>query len=141
MAHADTTSPEHAVEPPLLSPAAHAVLDYAVGGAFLLVGFRLLSRHRRAGALALANGALVCGAAMMTDYPGGLWPRISFRRHRTLDLVQASLAGAGPYLLGFAEEPEASYFFEQAASEMAVIAATDWDGANAVHAAGRASGG
>jgi hypothetical protein len=140
MADADNTS-RQAVEPPLLSPAAHAVLDYAVAGAFLLVGFRLLSRHRRAGALALANGALICAASMMTNYPGGLWPRFSFKTHRTLDLAQASLAGAGPYLLGFSEEPEASYFFEQAASEMAVIAATDWEGTEAVRATAGVPGG
>jgi hypothetical protein len=136
MPDANTTTPRHAVEPPVLSPAAHALLDYFVGGAFLLVGLHLLSRHRRAGALALANGALICGAAAMTDYPGGVWPRFSFKTHRTLDLMQASLAGAGPYLLGFAHEPEASYFFEQAASEMAVIAATDWEGTEAVRPAG-----
>jgi len=128
MADADTTTPQQTVEPPLLSPAAHAVLDYAVAGAYLLVGVALLSRHRRAGVLALANGAMICAVSMMTNYPGGVWPRVSFKTHRTLDLVQASLAGVGPYVLGFGDQPAASYFFDQAASEMAIIAATDWDG-------------
>ena len=101
MADADTTTPQQTVEPPLLSPAAHAVLDYAVAGAYLLVGVALLSRQRRAGVLALANGAMICAVSMMTNYPVGVWPRVSFKTHRTLDLVQASLAGAGPYVLGF----------------------------------------
>jgi len=128
MADAETTTPQPTVEPPLLSPAAHAVLGYAVGGTYLLVGAALLSRHRRAGVLALANGAMICAVSMMTAHPGGVWPRVSFKTHRTLDLVQATVAGVGPYLLGFGDQPAASYFFEQAASEMATSAATDGDG-------------
>jgi hypothetical protein len=113
---------------PKLSPAAHAVLDYAVAGAYLLVGAALLKRHRRAGTLALLNGAMIVGASVCTDYPGGIWPRFSFKTHRTLDVAQASLAGLGPYLLGFGNDPEASYFYDQAAAELGVIVATDWDG-------------
>jgi hypothetical protein len=30
--------------------------------------------------------------------------------------------------LGFSDEPEATYFYGQALSEVGVIAATDWDG-------------
>jgi hypothetical protein len=41
----------------------------------------------------------------------------------------ATLAGLGPVLLGFAGDPEAAYFYGQAASEVGVIAATDWDAA------------
>jgi hypothetical protein len=118
----------------MLSPAAHALLDYTVGGAYFIMGFALLPRHRRAGTLALVNGALIYGMSMMTNYPGGLWPRFSFKTHRNLDVAQASLAGLGPYLLGFSNDPEASYFYEQAVSELAVIAATDWDGTGAADA-------
>jgi hypothetical protein len=114
-------------ETALLSPAAHAVLDYAVAGAYLLVGAALFTRHRRAGTLALLNGAIIVGASVCTDYPGGIWPRFSFKTHRTLDVAQASFAGLGPYLMGFGSDPEASYFYDQAATEMGVIAATDWD--------------
>ena len=39
---------------------------------------------------------------------------------------QAALAGLGPALFGFADEPEANMFYGQAASEVGVIAATDW---------------
>jgi hypothetical protein len=54
---------------------------------------------------------------------------LSFRTHRTGDIVQAAIAGFGPVLLGFAGEPEAKYFYGQAISEAGVIAATDWDAA------------
>ena len=33
----------------------------------------------------------------------------------------------GPTMLGFADEPEAQFFYAQAALEAAAVAATDWD--------------
>ncbi len=113
----------------LISPAQHAVLDYGVAATFLTFGFSMLSRHRAAAALAFANGAMVLGMSMLTDYPGGVFRQISFRGHRTGDIIQAALAGFGPLLFGFSNDPEANYFYGQAASEVAVIAATDWNAA------------
>jgi hypothetical protein len=112
-----------------ISPAQHAVLDYGVATAFLTFGFSMLSRHRPAAALAFANGAMVLGMSMLTDYPGGVLRTISFRGHRTGDILQAALAGIGPMLLGFGRDAEAKYFYSQALSEAGVIAATDWDAA------------
>ena len=113
----------------VISPAQHAMLDYGVAATFFGFGLSMLSRHRPAAALAFANGAMVLGMSLMTDYPGGVFRRLSFRTHRTGDMVQAALAGLGPVLLGFASDPEAKYFYGQAASEAGVIAATDWDAA------------
>jgi len=112
-----------------ISPAQHAVLDYGVAATFFSLGFSLLHRHRSAATLALLNGAMVLGMSLLTDYPGGLVRKLSFRDHRTGDIIQAGLAAAGPVLLGFANDVEASYFYGQALSEVGVIAATDWDAA------------
>jgi hypothetical protein len=54
---------------------------------------------------------------------------LSFRGHRVGDIIQAAVAGLGPVVMGFANEPEATYFYGQALSEAGVIAATDWDAA------------
>jgi hypothetical protein len=113
----------------IISPAQHAVLDYGVAGTFFAVGFSMLSRHRPAATLAFLNGAMVLGMSMLTDYPGGVFRKLSFRTHRTGDIVQAALAGLGPVLFGFAGDPEAKYFYGQAVSEAGVIAATDWNAA------------
>jgi len=91
-----------------ITPAAHAVLDYAVAATFIVKGMSLMS--------------------LMTAYPGGVWPQFSFKAHRTGDICQATLAALGPRLLGFARDPEAAFFYGQAVSEVGVIAATDWDG-------------
>ena len=110
-----------------ISPSQHAVLDYGVAATFFAFGFSVMSRHRSAAALAFANGAMVLGMSLLTDYPGGVVRTLSFRAHRTGDIVQAALAGVGPLLFGFGRDPEAKYFYGQAASEAAVMAATDWD--------------
>jgi hypothetical protein len=113
----------------IISPAQHAVLDYGVAATFFAFGFSMRSHHRPAAALAFVNGAMVLGMSMLTDYPGGVFRALSFRTHRTGDIVQAVLAGLGPILFGFGNDPEAKYFYGQAASEAGVIAATDWDAA------------
>ena len=113
----------------VISPAQHAVLDYGVAGTFFAMGLSMLPRHRRAAALAFLNGGMVLGMSLLTDYPGGVWRKISFKGHRTGDILQAALAGLGPVLFGFANDPEATYFYGQALSEAGVIAATDWNAA------------
>jgi hypothetical protein len=115
--------------PAVISPAQHAVLDYGVASTFFAIGLSLLSRHRTAAALAMLNGGMVLGMSLLTDYPGGLYRRLSFRTHRTGDIIQAAVAGLGPLLLGFGRDPEAKYFYGQALSEVGVIAATDWNAA------------
>ncbi len=110
-----------------ISPAQHAVLDYGVAATFFALGMRYRNRNRAASALAFANGGMVLGMSMLTNYPGGVWPTISFKTHGTMDLVQAALAGFGPLLFGFADEPEAKTFYAQAASELGVVANTDWN--------------
>jgi hypothetical protein len=112
--------------PKVIDPAAHAVLDYLTAGTFFAMGISMLGRHKRAANLAFANGAAVLGLSLMTDYPGGVFRRISFETHGVIDVIQAIMAGTGPALLGFAGEPEAQAFYGQAAVEAGVVAATDW---------------
>jgi hypothetical protein len=109
-----------------ITPERHALLDYGVAATFVTIGFRCISTNRAAAALAFINAGLVLGTSLMTDYPGGVWPVISFKTHGMMDVGQAALAGAGPMLFGFADEPEAKAFYAQAASEVGVVATTDW---------------
>jgi hypothetical protein len=118
--------------PAIIGPTEHAVLDYMVAATFFTLGAIFGRRHRRAAMLAFTNGAMVLGMSLLTDYPGGVYKALSFRAHRTGDIAQAALAGLGPVLLGFAGDPEAAYFYGQAASEAGVIAATDWDAVTAL---------
>ena len=112
--------------PKMIDPARHAVLDYGVAATFFALGARMIGRHRPAATLAFINGAMVLGMSLMTDYPGGVWRKISFPMHGALDIVQAAVAGLGPLAMGFAADPEARAFYGQALSEVGVVAATDW---------------
>jgi hypothetical protein len=112
-----------------ISPGQHAVLDYGVAATFFAFAASVRSRHPQAAMLAAINGAMVLGMSLMTNYPGGVVRTLSFRAHRTGDIVQAALAGLGPIVMGFPNDPEAKYFYGQALSEAGVIAATDWDAA------------
>jgi hypothetical protein len=102
------------------------VLDYLTAGGFFALGFAMLGRNTRAATLAFVNGAAVLGLSLMTDYPGGVWRKISFATHGAVDAVQAGMTATGPALLGFAGEPEAQIFHAQAALEAGIIAATRW---------------
>ena len=110
-----------------ISPAKHAVLDYTVVATFVGMGMRFRGRNNRAAALAFINAGMVLGVSMATNYPGGVWKRISFKTHGMMDAMQAALAAIGPILFGFSRTPEAKPFYTQAASEVGVIAATDWN--------------
>ena len=105
------------------------MLDYSVAATYLTYGFSRLRQHRPAATLALLNGFMVLGMSLMTDYPGGVWRQLSFKGHRNGDIGQAAFAALGPALFGFSREPEAQFFYGQAASEVGVIATTDWDAA------------
>lgn len=113
--------------PKVIDPTAHAVLDYLTAGTFLAMGFAFMRRHPRASTLAFVNGASVLVASMLTDYPGGVWRKLSFRTHGMLDVMQASMAATMPAVMGFGRDPEAQFFHAQAALEAGVIAATDFN--------------
>jgi hypothetical protein len=133
----DTLTETLSIRKPPITPGAHAVLDYAVASTYFGLWAKMRHTNRAAAGLACANGMMVLGLAMMTDYPGGVLRMVSFKTHRTMDWVQAAVAGLGPLLLGFGKRPEATAFYSQAVSEVGVIAATDWDAAG-VSAGGRA---
>jgi hypothetical protein len=105
----------------------HAVMDYVTAGTFLAAGFAMRRRNPAAGNCALANGVAILGVSMITDYPGGVWPLISFKTHGVIDALQAAMTAGTPAMLGFAGEPEGQFFHGQAALEAGVIAATDFN--------------
>jgi hypothetical protein len=112
--------------PKIISPKAHAVVDYVTAGAFLLTAAFYWSRNKRA-----ALGAFVCGGAelatsLLTDYPGGVKKVISFRNHGRIDLGLAAMTATMPEFMGFRHDREKSFFLAQAALITAVTDLTDF---------------
>jgi hypothetical protein len=113
--------------PKVIDQRAHAVLDYTTAATLVAMGMRLRHQHPRASTFALVNAGMVLMASALTDYPGGLFKKLSFQAHGLMDVVHASVLALGPTLFGFARDPEAQLFYAQAAMEAGVIAATDWE--------------
>jgi hypothetical protein len=112
--------------PKVFDAGAHAVADYATAGAFAALGLYLHRRNRRAARLAYANAAAIVGLSMLTDYPGGVFPVLSFRAHGQADLALTALTAAGPAMLGIANDPAARMFYGAAGMETAIVSSTDW---------------
>jgi hypothetical protein len=114
--------------PKFISPPVHAWLDLATTAYFVGIGSWFASRGKKAAAIAaFLNAGMVAGVSAMTDYDGSGKKPISFKLHGTLDAMQATTAAIAPVLHGFAGEPEAAFFYGQAANEVTVIASTDWE--------------
>lgn len=114
--------------PKLISPRVHRWLDVAVTGYFLVLGALFSNKGKKGAATAaFINAGMVAGVSALTDYNGDGTKPISFKLHGTLDALQAATAAVGPILHGFADEPEAAFFYGQAGNEVAVIASTDWE--------------
>ena len=101
--------------PRVVTPKAHAMIDYASVGLFLGSAAWFWRRNRRA-----ATASLICGGAelaliLLTDYPGGVTDLITFRTHRELDYGLAALAAAIPEALAFAGNDETKLFRIQGA--------------------------
>jgi len=113
--------------PKVINPAAHAVLDYVVAGSFLLKAASLWRRHRRASGAALLCGGAVLANALMTDYPGGVARKISYRAHGRNDSAIAGFTAAAPKLLGFADDRESRFFSAEALAETVITGLTDFE--------------
>lgn len=114
--------------PKIVNPTTHAVLDYAVAGAFLFAAARLWNRHRRAAVGSLLCGGAAAANAMFTDYPGGVFRVMSYRTHGRIDAVIAGLTASAPQLMGFSSEAEARFFSAQALSETVIAGLSDFHG-------------
>jgi hypothetical protein len=100
--------------PKMISPAAHAVIDYAIAGWFFIAGAILWRKHRKT------------ATAAVTDYLGRLKPMISFQTHERVDGGLASVVGAMPIALNFANDPEARWFRAHGIAIAAVTGLTDF---------------
>jgi hypothetical protein len=96
--------------PRIVTPQAHAVIDYASVAVFLGAVPVFWRRNERA-----ALGCLVCGGAelalvLLTDYRGHGKKLITFPVHRQMDYGLAAMTASMPQLLGFKSDREARFF-------------------------------
>ncbi len=114
--------------PKVISPRAHAVLDYATAAVFLGASVAFWKRNRPAALSAILCGGSQLLLATMTDYPGGLVRSVSFETHGRMDGGFALLAATLPELMKFADSQQARFFDLQAVNIAATAGLTDFMG-------------
>jgi len=114
--------------PKIISPQAHAVLDYVAAGTFLAGGILLLMRRRdkRAGVSALICGVAETVTSLLTDYPGGVTGLIRFPTHGKIDMGLAAMAATLPEFMDFADGQDMGFFRAQALLITANAGLTDF---------------
>jgi hypothetical protein len=113
--------------PKVVSPKAHAIIDYATAAAFFGMGAYLWRRNRRAAVASLICGAAEVGTAAVTDYPGGVRPYISFEQHGKIDSIMSGIVTTMPNMLFFANHPSARFFHGQGVMMAAATGMTDFE--------------
>ena len=114
--------------PKVISPGAHAIIDYATAAGFIGMGIFLWRREKRAAISSLVCGAAEAMTAVMTDYPGGLVKEISFETHGRIDVGMAGLVAAMPGVMRFEDDPASRFFSVKAIMLAAVTGLTDFTG-------------
>jgi hypothetical protein len=112
--------------PKIISPKTHAIIDYAiVAGGFFLIGGLAWRRHKLAAITSIILGAAETGVAMVTDFPGGVAPLISFPTHLKLDAGLSAVTATMPNLMGFTDEWPSTFFRLHGAAMAAVGGMTE----------------
>jgi hypothetical protein len=113
--------------PKVIDPKTHAVMDYVMGGACLMLSAFLWKRNKRASVAAAMCGAATLTNAILTDYPGGVKRVLSYQTHGRVDAGLAGLTATMPTFFAFRGEDEAKYFTGLALAETVVTGLTDFD--------------
>ena len=112
--------------PETIEPKAHAILDYAMAGAFITAGALFWRRHRRAAIGSFICGGTIAATSMLTDYQGGLADKVSYDTHGKIDAGVAGLASAIPSAMFFRKDPQAKFFLAAGIAATVITALTNY---------------
>ena len=87
----------------ILPTIVHAILDYAMSLALIIVPLALHETLRSPAAVAVPVllGTSMLAYSLMTDYEGGLVRRLSMSTHVLLDFIGGGLLAVSPFVFGF----------------------------------------
>jgi hypothetical protein len=114
------------MEMKVLSPKAHAPVDYAIVALFVLAP-TIFNFGGLPATLTYCIAALHLGMTLITDFPGGLLKALPFTVHGNIELVTSFTLMALPFLLGFADvEAARNLYLISGVAVLAVWAMTDY---------------
>ena len=119
--------PETFAVPKPIHAKLHGFIDY--GHAAFFLGMALVCRKKNppAALAALITGSFVLVQSLLTDYPLGVEPVLSFQTHGKIDAAFAASSVLMPEMYGFSGTTAATVFRANSLVESAVVALTDWD--------------
>jgi len=82
-----------------ISTRTHGIIDYAYGGALIVLPF-LMRWDRRAARLSLGAGLATLGVSLVTNYECGLVRLLPMRAHLAMDAAETSMLMGAPRVLG-----------------------------------------
>ena len=117
-----------AVEPKVISPTVHGIIDYCHAAFFFTLGvLSARSRNKAAARAAFATSGFILVQSLLTDYRFGVKPVLSFETHGKMDAVFASSSWMLPLLFGFKDTVAGKIFEGNSLAEASVVAMTDWN--------------
>ena len=119
--------PESYKIPKPIHARAHGFIDYGHAAFFLGMAFVCRKSNPRAAVAALVTGSFVLVQSLLTDYPLGTKPVLSFNTHGKIDAAFGASSAVMPEMYGFSGTPAATVFRVNSLVESTVVALTDWD--------------
>ena len=110
--------------PKVITPRTHGIIDYSHAAFFATVAFACRKTNKPAAWTALATSAALLAQSLLTDYPLGVKPVLSFETHGKIDAAFASSSWTLPRLCGFAGTGAARIFVINSLVEAAVVGLT-----------------
>lgn len=117
--------------PKVIDARTHGLIDYCHSAFFFGMALLCRKKNSRASTAAFLTGAFICAEALLTDYPLGAEPVISFEMHGSLDRGLAASSLAIPKIFGFAGTAAATVFKMNAFVEATVVGLTDFNSSRA----------
>ncbi len=112
--------------PETIEPKTHAVLDYAMAGAYITAGALFWRHHRRAAIGSFLCGATIAATSMLTDYHGGISDTVDYDTHGKIDAGIAGIATVIPNAMFFRKDPQAKFFLLAGIAGTAITALTNY---------------
>ncbi len=113
--------------PKVIDAKTHGIVDY--GHAAFFLGMALVCRKKNppAAAAALTTGLFVLTQSLLTDYPLGVAPVLSFETHGWMDAGFAAASWFMPRIFGFEGTTAATIFQANMFAESTAVALTDFN--------------
>jgi hypothetical protein len=99
--------------PPVISPRAHAVINYINVEFLMMSGGWFWRRNKRAAVGAFVGGSAVLLLNLLTSYPGGAKNAIRFHARREIDLGLAAMMSTLPEFFAFDDDEEKKLFMAE----------------------------